>query len=92
MANLRCPFAVYHTESSTNYCSSCKSPAVPKVTTLSQLTQPVQNQSAPCGKEAEMITVHILTAHPVFIIPLQFRHKTNTKSFNIKDHTAAING
>jgi len=45
-------------------------------------------------KKQNLITVHILTVHPVLISHLQFRRKTNTpkKSFNIKGHTVAVNG
>jgi len=55
-------------------------PAVPQVTTLSQLTVPLGKQSTACGKEENLITVHVLTAHPVLISILKFRRKTNTQN------------
>jgi len=45
----------------------------------------VHNQSTACGKEAELITVHIINAHPVLISHLQFRQKrVPKKSFKNK--------
>jgi hypothetical protein len=58
-----------------------KHPVGPEVTTISQLTLPLQQQITGVVKKQNLVTVHILTVHPVLTSQLQFRHNTNTENF-----------
>ena len=71
-----CPFETSHTESGTNYCNSCESSSHTGIhNIISVNTEISKSKLQHAVKKQNLITVHTLTAHPVHIIPLQFRHK-----------------
>jgi hypothetical protein len=69
-------------------------PAVPEVTTISQLTLPLEKQGAACGKEAELDHSSHFSFTPCPHEPLTRRAQNElpSKKFQRKSHTVAVNG
>ena len=82
-----------HSESATNYCGSCESPCRKRYhKDISVITALPSKSKVPRKlKKQNLITVNILTAHPVLTSQLHFLHKTNTQNLQHESEICCIN-